>query len=143
MSNKVAKRAGQVSKQGENQVVAQMMSIERSSILPPPDEMERYEKLSPGLTTTLINTYQKQAEHRMELEKTVISSCISNAKRGQIFAFTIAMTALLGGFALLFLDKNILGITSILGSLAALVGVFIYGNKSKKDERIQKEKMNQ
>ena len=53
------------------------------------------------------------------------------------------MTALLGGFALLFLDKNILGITSILGSLAALVGVFIYGNKSKKDERIQKEKMNQ
>ena len=143
MSNKVAKRAGQVSKQGENQVVAQMMSIERSSILPPPDEMERYEKLSPGITTTLINTYQKQAEHRMELEKTVISSGISNAKRGQIFAFTIAMTALLGGFALLFLDKNILGITSILGSLAALVGVFIYGKKKKKDERIQKEKMNQ
>lgn len=143
MSNKVAKRAGQVSKQGGNQVVAQMMSIERSSILPPPDEMERYEKLSPGITTTLINTYQKQAEHRMELEKTVISSGISNAKRGQIFAFIIAMTALLGGFVLLFLDKNILGITSILGSLAALVGVFIYGNKSKKDERIQKEKMNQ
>lgn len=143
MSSKVAKKTGQLSKQGENKVVAQMMSIERSSILPPPDEMERYEKLSPGITSTLITTYQKQAEHRIELEKIVINSGVANAKRGQIFAFIIAMTSLLGGFGLIFLDKNVLGITSILGSLATLLGAFIYGNKSKKDERIQKEKLNQ
>ena len=33
-------------------------------------------------------------------------------------------------------------IAAILGALATLVGVFIYGNKSKKDERIQKSRAN-
>ena len=40
-----------------------------------------------------------------------------------------------------FLGKNIIGMTAVLGSIATLAGVFIYGNKIKKDERIQKEKL--
>ncbi len=45
-----------------------------SSILPPPDEIACYEKYCPGITQKLIDTYAKQVDHRIMLEKTVILS---------------------------------------------------------------------
>mgnify|MGYP002853814565 CR=1 FL=1 len=76
--------------QNEQTFVAQMMQIERRSILPPPAELEKYEKLRPGITDVLLTSFQEQAHHRMELEKAVIKSGIANSMRGQIFAFLIA-----------------------------------------------------
>lgn len=59
----------------------------RASILPPPKEMEHYESLCPGITTTLIDTYKQQVEHRINIESKVVESGIKNSARGQIFAF--------------------------------------------------------
>ena len=78
----------------------------------------------------------------MELENKVIDSGIKNTSRGQIFAFILALTTISIGAFLLYLNKDAYGIVSILGALATLVGVFIYGNKSKKNERIQKAREN-
>ena len=78
----------------------------------------------------------------MELEKQVITSGMQNARRGQLFAFILALITIAGGFVLIFLNKDVLGIASIISSLSVLLGVFIYGNKSKKNERIQKDIQN-
>ena len=85
-----------------------------------------------------MERYIKQSDHRMALENKVIDSGIRNSARGQIFAFILAMLTIVIGAALIFFNKDAVGIAAILGALATLVGIFIYGNKSKKDERIQK-----
>lgn len=119
-----------------------LASAHYSSPLPPASEMEHYEAIYPGFTKILMERYVKQSEHRMELENKVIDSGIKNTSRGQIFAFILALTTISIGAFLLYLNKDAYGILSILGALATLVGVFIYGNKSKKNERIQKAREN-
>ena len=43
----------------------------RSSPLPSPKELREYEQIVPGIADRLINSLEKQQNHRMELEKTV------------------------------------------------------------------------
>lgn len=142
MPNKTTSTTQQLSQKDKKALIAEVTKIERQSILPPPEEMIQYENLRPGITDALLTAFQEQTHHRMEIERKVIDSGISNSKRGQIFAFILSLIVIIGGFALIFLDKNALGITSILGALTALVGTFIYGNKSKQKERIEKDKNN-
>lgn len=141
MANKNIQKSQQVS-QSENTVIAQTMQIERHSILPPPAELKEYEKLYPGTTELLLKEFQAQAHHRMEIEKQVITSGVKNSRRGQIFAFIIALVTIIGGFTLLFFNKDIYGITAIIGAIATLAAVFIYGDISKKKERTEKSKNN-
>ncbi len=136
------KKARQLSRNNKDEIIAQEISVERSGILPIPNELEAYEKICPGVTKILLEEFQKQSTHRMGLEDTVIKSGVENSKRGQIFAFILALVALILGFILLILDKNVAGLTSILASLITPIGIFIYGNISKKDERIKKSKDN-
>ena len=121
---------------------AQVLAAHYSSPLPPAAELERYEAVYPGFAERLMTRYEKQSDHRMSLETKVIDSGIKNSARGQVFAFLLAIMTIGIGAFLIYLNKDILGIAAILGALATLVGVFIYGNKSKKDERIKKAKEN-
>ena len=110
----------------------------RSGILPEPAELERYEKLLPGTTDRLLQSYEKQAAHRMALENKVIEGDSLRATRGQIFSFIITMLVLIGGFVLIFLGKDTTGLVAILGALTTLIGVFIGSSISRSKERKQK-----
>ena len=63
MSNKLHKHARQIAKTSKNQIIEQTLSIERSGILPAPEELEQYEKFYPGITKVLIDEFQKQSSH--------------------------------------------------------------------------------
>lgn len=123
--------------QNDGTLVASM----RASILPPPDEIERYEAICHGTLKTLLSTYEKQTDHRIEMESAVVNNDIRNSRYGQVFAFIIAMTAIVGGIVMICLDKNTQGLVSIIAALVALLGVFlgsrIVGAKklSKKSEK--------
>ena len=126
----------------QNNVTHQVMSAYYSAPYPPANELEHYERIYPSFTERLMNNLEKQTAHRIEIESKVIESGIKNSARGQILAFILALVVVSFGFVLLLLDKKTSGITAIVSALVALVGVFVYGNKSKKDERIQKAKVN-
>jgi predicted Na+-dependent transporter len=63
------------------------------------------------------------------------------ATKAQVFSFIISMTAIAGGVALILLDKDVMGLTAIIGALASLVGAFFGGLFSRKKERENKEKL--
>jgi len=119
-----------------------LLFVERKSLLPPPNELERYEALQPGITDRLLSSYEKQQEHRMELEKEVISTGAKQSLRGQIFAFILGAITIIGGLFLLIKDKNVQGYTLIVGSAATLAGVFVYGKRQNEKERIEKARLN-
>lgn len=58
--------------QNDGTLVASM----RASILPLPDEIERYEAICPGTLKTLLSTYEKQTDHRIEMESAVVNNDI-------------------------------------------------------------------
>ncbi len=83
---------------------------------------------------------ESQHDHRQRLEKGVVESNISDQRIGLIFGFIIAMTSIIGGIYLAANGKSAAGLTAILGALAALVGVFVYGKHEQNRDLAAKRK---
>ena len=111
--------------------------IARSAPLPLPSELKEYEKILPGITDRMMTSYEKQQAHRMELEKMVVRSGVSNTRLGQIFAFILSTIVLSGGILLILKGMNIAGYSVLVTSTATLIGAFLYG---KLQNRIEREK---
>jgi len=80
-----------------------------SGPLPPPESLERYNQVLPGLAERIITMAESQHSHRQGLEKHVIHSNVSAQKTGTILGFVIAMTVIGGGFFLVHEGKSLEG----------------------------------
>ncbi|MCB1201327.1 MAG: DUF2335 domain-containing protein [Leptospiraceae bacterium] len=109
--------------------------------LPPPAIIERYDAVLPGAAERILKMAENQSAHRHEIEKTVIKQNGLKSLLGQIFGLVIAMTVICGGFWMIYLGKSILGLSLVIGSLAALAAVFVVGRARQGSERAQKQKM--
>jgi uncharacterized membrane protein len=81
---------------------------------------------------------ERQGAHRESIEARVVAGNVASQARGSIFAFTICMVALVGGFGLIFTGKSVDGLVAIISSLGVLAGVFVYGKYQQRQERIDK-----
>jgi len=112
----------------------------RVEILPPPDELERYERIYPGTGKIILDSYVAQVNHRMGLESSVITSDNKRANRGQVISAILAFLCIISGSILTYLGKNVVGLSLILGSIGTLLTAFYGGAILRKIERINKEK---
>lgn len=109
-----------------------------SGPLPPPEILERYNQVVPGLADRIVVMAESQARHRQALEQSVINGNIRNERLGQVFAFIIAMSVIVGSLGLLWHGRSTEGLVGILGTLVTLAGVFIFGRWSKSKELAQR-----
>ena len=132
MSNKSSKN----SLQQQNTTAVRYQAVERSfsGPLPPPEALARYDAVVAGSAERIIRMAENQNAHRLALEKTVVTANVAAQKNGVMFGFIIAMTAILGGIYLVATGKPATGLAAILSSLAALVGVFVYGKMAQKKD---------
>jgi uncharacterized membrane protein len=136
--NKNERQAGGSNGQPAKRLVS-LMGI-RVGPLPPPAEMEKYERLHPGVTKLLLDMFREQAAHRMELEKTVVKGDNRRANIAQWLSFILGMTALGGGVILILKGRDGFGFASIIGALTTLLGAFFGGAILRKLERQEKDK---
>ena len=140
----MSKKRNPISRRDVTQVAQtqELIFLSRSSPLPPPKELMEYEEIMPGITQKFMTAFEKQQDHRMELEKTVINADVSRMKLGQIFAFILGFTAILGGLFLLIKGLSIAGFSVLVGTTATLVGAFLYGKAENRKERENKSREN-
>jgi len=62
--------------------------------LPPPEILQKYNQVEPGLAERIVSMVEKQSEHRRSLEKKVVFSGERRALLGQIMAFVIALVGI-------------------------------------------------
>jgi uncharacterized membrane protein len=122
------------------ELVAYQQTELRVDVLPPPDEMQKYEKIHPGITKVMLDTYVSQVNHRIEIETVVIKGDNGRANRGQVISAALAFVCILLGGFLTYLDKNVAGLAMIFGSLGTLLTAFYGGAILRKIERVQKDK---
>jgi uncharacterized membrane protein len=108
--------------------------------VPPPAILAEYNQIIPDGANRILAMAERQQAHRHELEGTVVRSNVTNERRGQLFAFIIAMTAILGGLGLILSGRDTEGLVAILGTLTALASVFVYGRYKQAQEREQKRR---
>lgn len=109
-----------------------------SSPLPPPEALAKYEQVQQGLVEKIIQMTESQANHRRELESRHLDAQIKHQDRrnleanlGQVFAFLIALIAIVGGVYTALKGYEAAG--SIIGAagLGTIVAAFIAGRQEK------------
>ena len=81
---------------------------------------------------------EQQLTHRHALEARAIDGKLAAERRGQTLGFILALTAIVGGCALIAFGKDASGLTAIVSALAGLVAVFVYGRRKEAAERREK-----
>ena len=120
-------------------------ALERVSItqafqgpLPPPGFLAKYNEAFSGCAERIVAMTEQQLTHRHALESRAIDGKLSAERRGQALGFILALTAIIGGCVLIALGKDTTGLTAIVGTLAGLVTVFVYGRRKDAEERREK-----
>lgn len=98
--------------------------------LPSPEALERFDRVLPGLADRITTMSEGWARDQWLNNRTTRWSTIL----GQVFAFVVAMTIILGGFYLVLHDKSPEGITAVVGTVGAIVAAFIYRRRNTSSE---------
>lgn len=122
------------------EALALVMSVEVRQIsqfegpMPPPAMLKDYDSVLPGLAERLTVRIEKEQSFRHEitrsqvhLENRVLTHQAVQGYLGQGLAFVIAMTAVIGGIALVNYDHQTEGLAAIITALGGLVAAFIAG----------------
>ena len=109
-----------------------------SGPLPPPEVLKKFDEVVPGSAERIIKLAEGQFAHRTELERKVIASDISSSKLGQILGFVIAIVGLVCSVIISIYGNQIAGTILGVGTLASLVSVFMYGSRTRSQERERK-----
>ena len=132
-----------------NQPVSQTetsLSIERveasfSGPVPDPATLKAYDIVLPGLAERIVDRWEKQSDHRMALEKTVVEGDTRRANWGLVSATVISLAVIAVSGVLAMHDHETVAAVLAGVDIAALAGVFIYGTNSRKEERTKKTKV--
>jgi uncharacterized membrane protein len=110
-----------------------------SGPLPPPEVLVRYNQIEPGFANRIMALAEGQSQHRQHLERIVVEGNVKHEGRGQLYGFVIAMTTILSSGVLVYMGKTVEGLAGMLGTLAALAGIFVYGRRRKDKELSEKQ----
>lgn len=106
--------------------------------LPSPAVLARYNDAFPGCAERIVAMTERQLTHRHTLESRVVEGRLAAERSGQRFAFGLVLLAVAVGSGLIAFDKDTAGLTVIVGALACVVAVFVYGRRKEAEERRQK-----
>lgn len=92
---------------------------------PPSSELEGYERVLPGAAERIFALVEAESKHRRELEKTALERESRDSLIGLAAAFVVAMTATVGGGALVYFGYPVAGSIFGLSGVASIVGAFL------------------
>lgn len=110
-----------------------------SSPLPPPEIIERYEKILQGSADRILTMTEKQSEHRRELEKSVVEADIKSSKTGLWLAGSVTTIIILCATYLAINNHEATASVMVGTTIVALSTNFIYGSVARKNERTEKQ----
>jgi uncharacterized membrane protein len=105
-------------------------SVRYSGPIPPPQAFREYEDALPGAADRILTLAERQAAHRMQLERRQLDWMHRHLSRGQVFGFLIVVLGFVLGYLLAINDKPVWGLATSISSLALIVGAFVYGRVS-------------
>src|SRR6266545_725873 len=119
---------------------SEYVQITYQAPLPPPQMLEQYERILPGFSDRLLKDMESQAQHRQGLENKTINGNIQSEKRGQLYAFILAVLAILGAIYLIATGRDKYGIYVFITTFASLVTVFVVGKVQQSRELAKRRK---
>lgn len=126
---------GNQPQQNRGVLLHQQQQIVKTGPLPSAEEFEKYNQVLPGAADRIVRMAEQQQTHRHALEVRTTRAAIIEARLGQIFAFVVAMTGLVGGVYLTATDHKWEGIGAMLAGLGLIVAAFLGRRRGEKGEK--------
>ncbi len=101
-----------------------------SGTLPPPDVVSQYERVLPGAADRIMRMMESQAEHRMEMERSLVDGAVRTERLGQIFGLSVVLLAFLVSAWLIVNEHSVSGTVLGVTDLIGLVVVFAQRDSS-------------
>lgn len=105
-----------------------------SGPIPAPETIEHYDAVLPGSADRIVTMAEKQSDHRQKLENRTNLHDIIRAYAGVSCALVVTLVIVWLGYHLVLAGHDWAGTTIIITDLVALVGVFIYGTQTRKQQ---------
>jgi len=102
------------------------LSTTHSGPIPPPEIIGGYEKVLVGSADRIIRMAEKEQDHRHTVQLRGQRHQAAITVLGQICAFILSLSGIVGGVFLAMHDKQLTGFGIFFTSLASLVGLFFY-----------------
>ena len=133
MSHKSAVASKQQSRNQENGLVMREQRVEmHSGPLPHPDLLGRYQDIIPDAPERILRMAEKQGDHRVAIEKSLIHANILNERLGLFCGLIVCLVALYCGTTILLGGHELFGFAAIVTALASPLGVYVYVRKEDK-----------
>lgn len=100
--------------------------------------LEHYERIYPGATKRIFDAADTQAAHRQEIEKSAVNHEFHLGRFGIGSGLIVSLLSLGGAITCILAGHDWAGAALGTVDLAALAGVFVYGSRARRQERIQK-----
>lgn len=113
-----------------------------SGPLPPAQQLAEYEAILPGAADRIITVFEKQAQHRMNSEATVIHGDIRRATTGLWLGAVVAITLGVGSLVIIDRGHPVEGLIGLGIDGGSIVGTFVYGSIARRNERAEHRQMN-
>ena len=104
-----------------------------SGPLPAPKTLAGYQALLPGAADRVFTMAEKDLDHQHATETTEWGDHVRLTSRGQWMAFSVAILALLGGMLLVYLDKSVAGLATMILPIATIIGLFVTSKRFRPD----------
>lgn len=95
--------------------------------LPPPDMLAEYEKIQPGFADRIVSMAEKQQNHRISIERSVVDTNNENSRIGLYIGGAIGIIGVTGSLIIVALGHPVSGLAALFLALASLAGVYFKG----------------
>lgn len=102
--------------------------------LPPPSSLREYNEILPGAADRILQMAEKEQDYSYNLVRTVANSDSRRAYLGLVAGFIISVLGIGGGIYLIATGHDWAGLSLAGINLTGLVGVFVYGAKTRNDD---------
>jgi uncharacterized membrane protein len=111
-----------------------------SGPLPSADMLRKYNEVLPGAAERIFNMAERQSEHRMVLERTVVVGDTKRADKGLLIGAAVAFVVLVGAITCILMGHDVAGGVIAAIDIGSIVYVFVHTNRVRQEERVQKAK---
>ncbi len=111
----------------KRKIIAQFASY--SGPIAHPALVKEYEALLPGAAERILAMAEAEGQHRRQQETKVIDCEVKCKTTGLWLGFLIGLVAVAGSCAVAIFSSPVAGAALGIGSIASLVGVFVYGSR--------------
>ncbi len=100
--------------------------------LPSPEMLRQYDNVLPGMAERLLEAFEKQGDHRRQMDEKSLTMNFRLARVGQVFAFLLGLAGLGSGTYLVSTGHSPEGVAVVFGAIGSLVGAFLWTGRREK-----------